>query len=244
AIEIKRKRGGKIMSRVSWKSVFIALGFCVGTAMACGPPPPYYGFQVMTLEAYFDADTGARLSGDYPIAVQASGQWVSDGPGAHNSLYSFGPLTVDGFYNVNNARVPATWNVTQLSGDCEDEGASAYVPGDTAIFQSECRYYLTLGFAIAPNPILSQEDGGEGYQITMTGSGIDGTYGLPTMLLFYPDGGGVSYSGNPVSWAPDWSWCTSNWFTPVYPGQHLMVVANAGPNGELYTVGGGWLTAN
>jgi hypothetical protein len=167
-------------------------------------------------------------------AVYMTGQWLTDISGATGAIKSFSSFT--GFYSasyfVQDGRAPANWSITPATGPCSGQRRFAAVDQNgTDVYQ--CDVYEE-SFSISP----ASGDAALGInQLTVSGSGIDGTYGAPQVWVFDDQGIAIAY-GQASSWASDGTWVQgSPDLSGAVTGTYLVAVRNVQADGSLMTVG-------
>jgi hypothetical protein len=173
------------MKRAMW---MLLLGGLVTFAMGfqCGgpPTPPPVGFQIHTMD---EDNLFGTLQDSPSISVVGNLQEaiVSNPVG----VYTYFSATTDGngYAQALNAVVPANWLFSEYNGPCGNQSTVATV-GDQQTQDLDC-IGTALGFILTPGTLYVSSPPAH---LSITGSGILTTYGMPHVQIFNSVGAKVA----------------------------------------------------
>ncbi len=183
-----------------------------------------------------------------PLAV-INGNWLSDGVNAMGDASPWSVTTnTAGVGIVNNGRAPADWNFTwnfALTPGCGGQSAKGTVHFRDEDITVLCVIIQSTGFssvstnsdfAFAPNPVLTSAPASPG---TITGSGIDPTYGMP-LVQYYALDGTLAAQQNATSVSSDGTslQIPGRDMSQLPGGTYVGFINNANPDGTFSPVGG------
>jgi hypothetical protein len=165
------------MKRTMWTLLFgILVVFAMGFQCGGPPPPPPVGFQVHTQD---EANLFGTLEDSGGISISG----VLQNPIVNNPVGFITNFTAttdgNGFWEEVNGEVPAVWNFGEFNGPCGGQSAFATV-GNGQTQDLDC-IGTVLGFILTPATLnVSAPPSG----LSLTGSGVSTTYGMPHVQIF------------------------------------------------------------
>ena len=220
--------------------LFITLTIAyVSLGSDCNPPPPQNrSFSIHTLD---DTPTfvGRQIL-DHPDE-DVQGFWINDNGSAVGLTKNFRVLTNGtGRYAIDDGRVPARWNFAVFNGPGAVRSFCAglsfnddVTPGKEQLIV--CHIPNSPFFLVSPSDVDLQSPPAS---FTITGDGIDATYGMP-LIDYYDQSGTLVAEATATSVASDGTWLQAN--TPdlsaVYSGTYIVVVRTASSDGSYELVG-------
>lgn len=219
--------------------LFITLTIAyVSLGSDCNPPPPQNrSFSIHTLD---DTSTfiGRQIL-DHPGA-DVQGFWINDNGTAMGATRNFRVLTNGtGRYAISDGRVPARWNFAIFNGPGANRSFCAGLSFNDDVTPGKEQLLVchipTGPFGIAPSDIDLQSPPSS---FTITGEGIDATYGMP-LIDYYDQSGTLVAETTATSVGSDGTCLQAN--TPnlsaVYSGTYIVVVRTASYDGSYELVG-------
>lgn len=219
------------MRKLQSALIFVAL-LCLSVSFGCngGGGSSNGGFRIRTQLDYgngFVLDSGGIVSGNH----------VQDRSGATGTVYSFGVNTSpSGRASVDGGRAPALWRLTgNVAGLCFFSNIDRDIDrGEEERIICPAGFLIT-GYSASPNSIDVYSPPAT---MTITGSGMDGTHGLPS-VAYYDESGYLVAETTTTTVAGDGTWLQAN--TPnlssVYTGNYTVIVRNAMADGNWRAVG-------
>jgi len=170
--------------------------------------------------------------------INVNGGRKFDLPNATGSVTFFQAFTDShAHYFVTSGRAPANWFFGEANGPCAgkvtNNSADIY-PGQEDV---ECILDGILPFSVSPDTINGASPPGT---MTVSGSGIDTTYGMPQVVI-YDEAGSLMYASAADTIASDGSWATFSQVPALYNGNYLVIVQNVQSDGSLANLGDGVL---
>lgn len=212
------------MKKLTYLLLIIALA-CLSMGSDCDgpPPPPATGFSIHTQNSIDGPMTG-RMTVDFG-GVDTAGNVINDNGTAHGNTTHFREFTDPrGFYKVNDGRVPARWHFAEFSGPCRNKSVNDDVTAGKVQDLICILPNLPFGFSASPTAVDLQSPPAS---FTITGQGIDATYGMP-LIEYYNVGGILVAQVVAASVASDGTWLQAN--TPdlssVFTGSYVIAVRN------------------
>lgn len=223
--------------------LFVALILTVTMAFDCNKPPSDAGFNLHTRIAIF--------SGGFPVQlvqpdVELFGHHESDTALSTGTVFSFsGRSDSAGFFAVPRARAPANWEFGEFSGPCTDQTFRDFVNlGQEYVILCDTTCLFIKGpncppggplFAVEPASIDATAPPGA---VTVTGAGIDATYGMP-YVSFYNPNGYVLAEGRASTVSPDGTSMSAVVpdISSVPSGSYWAIVRNVMADGSLQFLG-------
>lgn len=220
-------------------------------SIGCGggsqpPSDPNRGFDILGQAQVFNVSQQTYLL--YPSGGRFQGQFLS-GAGTYGSITSFDRDQSFANYNATGAKVPGTWRISLSRGIFGNSLCFGSVTKDVSVNLGSMERLICPGgsvaFVVQPDTIDALNPPAT---ISITGSGIEDTYGEP-MVVFYDEFGNVAASA-PASqkFAEDGSLhsgpgiasITVNTadLTQVYDGIYSMAINNVNADGSWTIIGG------
>lgn len=199
----------------------------------------------------FFIETRIKESGIVYIepGVGIIGNWVADLPGAAGDPSSWTKISnPQGLISVVGGRAPATWKGTWVSDIGLGDACNGFsAQGPVAVGKishitceppSSVPQVIASPFTLSPNPINTTAPPSS---VTVTGEGLNTTYGLP-LIQYYDLNGNLVAQENATSVSSPTAMVVSGGGISHLPvGTYAGYVSNAGPNGTWNYVGTGSL---
>jgi hypothetical protein len=214
-------------------------------AFECGRRPPNEGFYIHTTFGTFGPlgipvqilDPHRRIVGNHveDLYGLATGTRLSLGDNA---------VTDSGaFYAVPEGRAPAVWRLGELDGTCANQTFQTNInlgQDFSIICDTTCFFVVgpnCPGFHFLAEPSYIDVTNPPS-TVSIIGSGMDGTYGMP-YVGFYDPQGNVLAEGRATQMAADGTWISSP--TPglfnIYSSDYWAIVRNVRQDGSLQVIG-------
>lgn len=200
------------------------------------PPPPQIGFAIHTSQQTVINGVAGPVQNSPGISLR--GDWITDQGAVTGTITNFiGFTNAFGRVNVTDGRSPAIWLFQERTGPCSGQVLDAPVsPGTTAELLCEIRINT---FVITPSYI---DLNSPPVVISMSGDGMDATYGMPQVIFCNTNGYDVASTTAPaISFDGTWLQAPTPYLGFLYSGTYRVVVRNVMPNGSLQTIGGAWV---
>jgi hypothetical protein len=198
------------------------------------PPPPPVGFSVVTTYTLLNSQgrpSTIRVSG---VDISADHQQDRPDLGAvQGNETSFRWISGVGARFLQNARAAANWRFSEHNGDCAGQSITLPVRQreELGIDCAEIGSFIRSPFSAQPSAI--DLDFPPPF-VTVTGGGIDATYGMPA-VDFYNGDGELLARAYAYEVAPDGTWLRA--YTPdlssAQTGSYLLLVSNIASDGNL-----------
>jgi len=195
---------------------------------------------------YFIIDTVfVRLSTEgRPITfgfngIQVVGQHVRDRPDlgvVKGTGTNFGFTTDGAFTTIRNGRAAADWRLGEANGPCGGQSVEAPIKQKQTV-PLTCNQLnrVIFPFQAAPDEINLQSPPAT---VSITGTGMDTTYGMPVIDYYDPNGNLVARtSANQVSWDGTWLTTSTPDLSQAGTGSFLLFVNNVNADGTVSYVG-------
>jgi len=208
------------------------------TAGSCPPPQPQNGFQVHTTELTILNNTPLFPERDKAGATVTCRFLFFVGSPQTGTVGSFnGTSNSSGRFNVDNAKLPATWEFINTNGPCAGQVFFGSVAvGD--VVGLRCSIFIT-GFQIAPAYV---DVNSPPATFSMTGSGMSTSYGMPQIVFLNRYGYAVATTAaSAVSPVGSWLQAPAPNMSLMQSGIYPVLVKNVMPSGLLETIGGAWM---
>jgi len=224
-------------------SLLSAVLLLASLTMACWPfgggdPPPQSGFSARG-EMYVQSNVPGGLL--FVTLTNVQGAWQFDNGSALGNVRNFSSCC--GTRPVTDGRVPARWIITAGTFGC---GQLTNPNMDVSAGQTKVAQCLTPGFVFtfAASPV-SIDLQAPPSTMSMTGSGVDTSYGMPRLEYMDPYTGNLIAATTATSVSGDGTWLQAN--TPdlsqIYSGDYTVFVSNVQADGSLVYIGAATLTA-
>ncbi len=152
--------------RIVLAILLLHLAGIIGCNGGGGSLPP--GFGIITQEeAVID---GVPFFGNVPDIV-VNGSWISGGTGAVVAFYEEASDD-EGYFYIDNGRAPASWQMTELNGDCAGDSTVGSV-------NAQAYNYLTCHDAPLSASPSSFDHSSPPATLTVSGTGMSEEYGMP-----------------------------------------------------------------
>jgi hypothetical protein len=215
--------------------VLATIGNTCGGTGGGGSSSGVSGFAIRTVEIG-ESIFGYALSSWSP-GIYVTGNRQYDLPGATGSVILIPGVYTDvfGYKFIESGRAPANWRFAEGNGPCAGmtsiNSKDAY-PGSE--IEVECIHGGGSSFGINPTTINGV---GPPSSISLTGSGVDATYGTPQVWVFN-DIGAVMYTTTVDGMSPDGTWVCFSGLPALYTGTYVVLIRNVQADGTVLTVGG------
>jgi hypothetical protein len=225
------------MKKLTYLFFVVTLAFVsMGADCDSGPPPPpATGFSIHTQNS-IDGIMVGRTIVDFGN-VDTAGNVINDIGTAYGNTRGFRAFTdARGFFKVNDGRVPARWHFAEFTGPCRGKSVNDDVTAHKEQLLLCVLPDLPFGFFTATPSSVDLMSPPASF--TLSGQGIDTTYGMP-LVEYYSDSGVLVAQTTATAVAGDGTWLQAN--TPnlssVYSGTYLIAVRNATWEGLYEFVG-------
>ena len=199
---------------------------------------PQTGFSARG-EMYVQAAVPGGLL--FVTLTNVQGFWQFDNGSAMGNTKNFSSCC--GTFHVADGRVPARWRIFAGPPGC---GQLTNPNMDVSANQTKVAQCLTFGFifpfAASPDSIDLQS---QPSTMSMTGSGLTTTYGMPRLAYMDPYTGNLIAATTATSVSGDGTWLQANVpdLSALYSGSYTVFVSNVLADGSLEYVGAASVTA-
>jgi hypothetical protein len=223
----KRRPPMRILSLKSYLVFSLALLLLI---IGCGEDRDGFGVRLW----YEISVTSFQLA---PLPANIRGSWLSDNAGAVGTSYGF-VNRWSGDY-ILNGRAPARWEITVSETlnppmtPCWGRTAVGNIKSKT-YNQLICGFFFSMrsNFDISPQTIAANST----TNITVTGEGISGTYGMPIAFVMNTTGV-ILGEATASSCTP--GWMNGTVYIPSVPsGNYVLMISNRTQSGGYEDIGG------